>query len=259
MSRFATRLPKYLLITTVLLLLAQLAVVPAQAQTQITTCGTNITLPGDYVLANDLLACPGDGIDVSFGHVTLELGNHQIIGSGTGTGIRVARATGLAREVKIHGPATISNFDKGVDLVDSEKGELSGVTCTGNNTGFVIELREDSWDNQVHDNVATGNHGDGFVINDDWSHYVGNRSNQNSGSGIVLSAAHGRDNFVNGNTANQNANYGIQAQSGATQNMIEENHATGNFVRDLADDNPAGCPNTWYHNSFGTSNKQCIH
>lgn len=258
MSVFATRLPKYLLLTTTLLFLAQLAV-SAQAQTQITTCGTNIKLAGTYILANDLLSCPGDGIDISFGHVTLELGNHQIMGSGTGTGIRVARASGLlAREVKIHGPATIINFNKGIELVDSEAGEVSGLTCTGNNTGFVIDLQHDSWDNQIHDNIATMNHGAGFVINDEWSHYVGNQSNQNSGSGFVLTAIHGKNNFVNGNTADQNGSDGIEAQSGAIHNLIYENHATGNSVRDLVDDNPEGCPNTWYHNSFGTSNKKCI-
>ena len=257
MSVFATRLPKYLLFATTLLLLAQLGV-PAQAQTQITTCGTNIRLAGTYVLANDLLNCPGDGIDITFGHVTLELGNHQITGSGTGTGIRVARASGLARNVTIHGPATITNFNKCLELVDSQTGDVSRVTCTGNNTGFTVDLREDSWDNQIHDNIATMNHGAGFVINDEWSHYDHNQSSQNGGSGFVLTAVDGRNNFVNNNTADQNANDGIEAQSGAVQNLIYENHATGNSNLDLADDNPAGCPNTWYHNTFGTSNKECI-
>jgi len=256
-SVFATRMPKYLLIATILLLLAQLAV-PAQAQTQITTCGTNIRLAGTYVLANDLLNCPGDGIDITFGHVTLELGNHQITGSGTGTGIRVARASGLARNVTIHGPATITNFNKCLELVDSQTGDVSRVTCTGNNTGFTVDLREDSWDNQIHDNIATMNHGAGFVINDEWSHYDHNQSSQNGGSGFVLTAVDGRNNFVNNNTADQNANDGIEAQSGAVQNLIYENHATGNSNLDLADDNPTGCPNTWYHNTFGTSNKECI-
>lgn len=243
MSIFATRLPKYLLIAAILLLLAQLAV-PAQAQTQITTCGTNIRLAGTYVLANDLLNCPGDGIDITFGHVTLELGNHQITGSGTGTGIRVARSSGLARNVIIHGPATITNFDKGIELVDSQTGEVSRVTCTANNTGFTVDLREDSWDNQLHDNIATMNHGAGFVINDEWSHYDHNQSSQNGGSGFVLTAIDGRNNFVNNNTADQNASDGIEARSGAVQNPIYENHATGKSNLDLADDNSAGCPNT---------------
>jgi parallel beta-helix repeat protein len=74
----------------------------------------------------------------------------------------------------------------------------------------------------------------------------------------VLTAVDGRNNFVNNNTADQNANDGIEAQSGAVQNLIYENHATGNSNLDLADDNPTGCPNTWYHNTFGTSNKECI-
>jgi len=259
MGKSATRLSKHLPVAITLLLLAQLAVVPAQAQTQITACGYNIKLPGTYVLANDLLNCPGDGIDVTFSHVTLQLGNHQITGSGTGTGIKIARTEPYPiREVKVIGAATISNFDTGVLLYSSLNGELGQITCTGNNTGFFIERHYDSADNQIHDNIATLNHGAGFLISGEWDHYVGNRSNQNGGSGFVLVANVARDNFVNGDNANQNGKDGIEAQSGAVYNMIYENHATGNSMFDLADDNPAGCQNTWYRNSFGTSNKKCI-
>jgi hypothetical protein len=258
MSKSATRLSKHLLIAFTLLLLAELAV-PAQAQTQITTCGFNIKLAGTYVLANDLLNCPGDGIDITFGHVTLQLGNHQITGSGTGTGIKIARTEPYSiREIKVTGAATISNFDTCVLLYSSLNGDISQITCTGNNTGFVVERHYDSADNQIHDNIATNNHGDGFVIEGEWDHYVGNRSSQNGGSGFMLAANVAQDNFVNGDTAQQNGKDGIEAQAGAVYNMIYENHATGNVTFDLADDNPSGCKNTWYHNSFGTANKKCI-
>ena len=259
MSLFTTRLPYYMLLTITCLHLAQLAV-PAQAQTQITTCGFRITVGGgEYILANDLVSCPADGIDISAGHVTLDLNGNQIMGSGTATGIKVERPGGLlSREVKIHGPGTIINFDKGIELVDAQQSEVSRVTSTGNITGFMIDLQHDSWDNQIHDNVATANRMNGFVINDEWSHYDRNQSNQNSGSGFLLAAPHGKENFLNGNTADQNANDGIEAQSGAVMNLIEGNHATGNVVLDLADNNPQGCKNTWYRNSFGTRNKDCI-
>lgn len=256
MSLPATRLSKYLLLT---LALAQLAVVPAQAQTKITKCGTEIKLPGAYVLANDLLNCPVDGVDITITHVTLELGNHQITGSGTGSGIRVTRQSPyFSMNVIIHGPGTISNFDKEIEIVDSKDGEVSGVTCTGNNTGFVFQRLRDAWNNLIHDNIATMNHGVGFEINGDWSHYERNQSNQNGGSGFVVTANDGRNNFVNNNTADQNGRDGIEAESGAVYNMIYENHATGNSMLDLADDNSEGCPNTWYHNIFSSSNKKCI-
>lgn len=257
MSAFATRLTKYLFISTALLLLAQLAVV--HAQTKITKCGTEIKLPGTYVLANDLLNCPVDGIDIIFGHVTLELGNHQITGAGTGTGIRVARqGPYLAMNVVIHGPGTISNFDKGIELIDSKDGEVSGLTCSGNNSGFVFQRLHDSWNNLIHDNIATLNHGVGFEINGDWSHYERNQANQNGGSGIVVTTNDGRNNFVNNNTADQNGRDGIEAEAGAENNMIYENHATGNSMVDLADDSAAGCHNFWMRNTFGSANKKCI-
>lgn len=257
MSLLATRLSK---LAAVFFVLAQLAVV-SQAQTkEITRCGTEIKLPGTYVLANDLLNCPADGIDITFGHVTLELGNHQITGMGTGTGIYVDRHSPyVVLNVVIHGPATISNFDKGLELVDSQDGVVSGVTCTGNNTGFVFQRLHDSWNNAIKNNVATLNHGVGFEINGDWSHYEYNQSNQNGGSGFALTSNDGEDNFVNNNVANDNGRDGIEAEAGALHNMIYENHATGNSEFDLSDDNSGGCQNTWLRNGFNTSNKNCIH
>lgn len=258
MSVFATRLSKYLLIATTLLLLAELAV-PAQAQTKITECGTNIKLPGDYVLANDLLGCPGDGIDITFGHVTLDLGGHQIMGSGTGIGIKIVRdAPYSIQMVKVKGPATINNFDTCVLLYSSLNGDLGQITCDGNNTGFVVERHYDSAYNQIHDNVATNNHDAGFLIKADWDHYDRNQAVGNGGSGFVLTEKIALDNDVQGNVANMNGKDGIEAQSEAVHNFIEGNHAKENVRFDLADDNSGGCQNTWLKNSFGTANKKCI-
>lgn len=258
MSLVATRRWKHLLIAVTVLLLAELAV-PAQAQTKITECGTNIKLPGNYVLANDLLNCPGDGIDITFGHVTLDLDNHQITGTGTGVGIKIVRSAPYSIQVvKVIGPASISNFDTGVLLYSSLNGELGKITCTGNTTGFVIERYYDSAYNQIHDNVATNNHSAGFLIKADWDHYDRNQAVGNSGSGFVLAEKAGLDNDVQGNIANQNGKDGIEAQSEAIHNFIQGNHAKENVMFDLADDNSGGCQNTWLQNSFITSNKKCI-
>lgn len=81
MTLCATRLRNCLFIFTTFLFLVQLAALAAQAQTRITSCGTLINLPGRYVLANDLLNCPQQGvIETSAG----AYGNHIVSNVSTG-------------------------------------------------------------------------------------------------------------------------------------------------------------------------------
>jgi hypothetical protein len=83
MTRCATRMKTHRLAIPALLFLLQLTVVSAQGQNQITHCLTFITAPGEYVLANDLTNCSGDGIIIggNANGVVLNLAGHQITGS----------------------------------------------------------------------------------------------------------------------------------------------------------------------------------
>lgn len=246
-------------------MLALLLAMPLSAgwaeNTSITTCGTVISASGDYTLANDLLNCPGDGIDITADAVTLLLGGHQITGSGTGTGIRVGRAgRGGIYDATINGPGTIMNFDNGIVLSHSGYGEVSGVTCMGNNFGFTIHSGTEfgSFRNRIHDSTATMNHTAGFLIGGEAGNFTRNKSNQN-GNGFVLSNDDTTGNTLdNNNIADQNANDGIEAESGVTDNTITRSSAHRNSTYDLADDN-RDCMNTWDNNRFGKANHECIH
>jgi hypothetical protein len=56
--------------------------IAAHAQEPIRTCGTLITHPGRYELANDLLNCTGSGVRVQTnGIVIINLNSHQITGT----------------------------------------------------------------------------------------------------------------------------------------------------------------------------------
>ena len=253
----------------------------AATPTAVTTCGMVINTPGSYQLANDLLNCPGDGIDIVSSNVTLILNGHQISGTDNGAegntygiAVGIGVATGVS-QVKINGPAIISNFGQsGLGFEGVSSSSAVGVTSTGNKFGFTVNaafgagnpsLR--SVGNKFNGNTATANLGHGFTLNGaDQNTFRGNDSSGNGlippGDGFLLFDATG--NIVGGNTFNQNSGSGVLAQAGTgTQNTIRGNTAQGNNSAglgffDLQDDNP-GCANIWQGNTFDTAFPQsCI-
>jgi parallel beta-helix repeat protein len=252
----------------------------AATPTAVTTCGAVINTPGSYQLANDLVNCTGDGIDIVSSNVTLILNGHQISGSDNGQegntygiAVGIGAATGVS-QVKINGPATISNFGQsGIGFEGVSSSSVVGVTSTGNKFGFTVNaafgagnpsLR--SIGNKFNGNTATGNLGHGFTLNGaDQNTFRGNESSGNGlippGDGFLLFDATG--NIVGGNTFARNTGSGILAAAGTgTQNTIRGNTAQGNNSLnlgffDLEDDNP-GCANTWQGNTFDTASQSCI-
>ena len=245
MSRFATRLPNYLLFTLTWLLLAELAV-PAQAQNHITSCGTVITHPGRYILENDL-SCSGEGIRILSGGVDLELNAHRIQStSHSDNGITVHDAHDT---VQVRGPGEIDGFNHGVDITASNgpvffvgvvathsyygyfaAGSRIGLyQCGALNGSYGFYLRVD--DGEVAESTATDNPYGGYTI-------------QGSRNLIRVNRAYGSDN-------------GIFTTNGSVNNRIESNTALRNG-HDLREGNST-CRNEWIDNTFGSSNLDCIH
>jgi len=260
MALFATRLRDYRLAIVTLVLLLPFAATSAHAQTQITICGTFITAPGEYVLAKDLTNCRA-GIIIGAGAdgVVLRLAGHRISGAGTADTTAGIKTQSGATRIRIQGPGTISNFTGktagGVLLYSSGSQEITAVTCTENNWGFVSAqgtLR-------IHGNVATNNV-DGFValgaglgsveISD-------NVANGNREDGIASASSQGEVRIMH-NTAAFNGRYGISAEEGSAENEILSNTALNNGTFDVFDGN-LNCQNTWADNTFGTSKGPCIH
>jgi parallel beta-helix repeat protein len=161
---------------TLILLLAAFACTPAAADPviAITACGTTISQPGHYILANDLScgsspvapttgganplatwgplhnpldgstvvlphpASSGDGIDIVADHVDLALNGHTIDGGGFGSnGILVGGTSGNAH-VHIVGPGTVTGFGAGVFFQQVSFSSVSDVTATNNFFDFVL-------------------------------------------------------------------------------------------------------------------------
>lgn len=247
-----TRLPKYLLIPGALLLVAQLMAVAAQAQMPVTNCGTTITQPGKYILANDLLQCPGNGIVIQSAGVSLNLNGHQITGPAhsLSQGIKV---TLPPREwVIIDGPGTIANFGTGVELdLANGKAFIVSVTARQNRFGFMVLNGSDVI---LGNNTAVNNTVIGFAIYDTDDSSLVESSADANGDGIVIL---GSRNEIILNNANNNEKNGIVVFNGA-HNRISTNTALGNSRYDLYQLGQ-DCNNTWVNNMFNTANLPCIH
>ncbi len=248
----ATRLRNCLLTFSVLLLVMQGVTFSAQAQISVTTCGTMITQPGTYALANDLLQCPGDGIVIRSAGVSLNLNGHQITGPGLSSthGIQVTLPPN--ESVIIDGPGTIANFGTGLEL-DLAHGRafIVSVTARQNRFGFMVLNGNNI---TLGNNTAVNNIVIGFALYDtDDSSLVESSANAN-GDGIIILGAR---NEIILNTANHNAKHGIVAFSGA-HNRISTNTALGNSRYDLYQLGQ-DCTNTWVNNTFNSANLPCIH
>ena len=237
-----------------LLLLLALAGVSAQGQTQITKCGTIITAPGEYVLANDLTNCQFGVIISRAPDVVLNLAGHRITGTTAmlAAGIKVQSG---ANRVRIQGPGVISNFTgqsaSGIQLISGGTVEITAVTATGNDVGFFLH------DGRVlvHGNIATNNvEGFYMVAKGELSD---NMATGNKQDGIFAGSFQG-DVLITHNTLAFNGQYGIDADRNAKGNDIISNTALDNVAFDLFDDN-RDCRNNWAENTFGTSKGPCFH
>jgi parallel beta-helix repeat protein len=243
--------------TSLLLLLGLfcgMAAVSAHGQTQITKCGTEITAPGRYVLANDL-DCSGDGIKISHtSDVELKLDGHRMTGPDSAFGIKIS----AGRNVRVVGPGTLDGFLSGVWIGGSSGVLVTGVTSIAMGEGFLVALSTV----QLRGNTASQARRGFWLASGRGSELTGNSSNGNE-YGFLLGAAV-QDTLLRDNTALNNQSDGIMVSAGATGNHIDSNTAMGNGTGkpdrccDL-DEGNATCRNVWEHNIFQTANLDCIH
>ncbi len=247
-----TRIRNHLSIFSVLLLAMQWAAISAQAQTPVTACGTEITQPGQYILANDLLGCL-DGILIRSEEVTLNLNSHRIVGieAGGSKGISVSAKRGTI----IDGPGTIARFFTGVYLQGITGGTvIDDMTVQDNHFGFFIASSREV---AVGDSTVVSNQAGIVLFNSSNNRFVENKVNTNRGTGIEINGS--RNEFIL-NKVENNGTYGIEVQNfyGAHNNRITFNTATGNSTFDLAERGVNTCQ-TWENNTFNSASRPCIH
>jgi parallel beta-helix repeat protein len=183
------------------------------------TCGATVTT--SVTLGNDL-NCPGNGLNVTGSHITVNLNGHSIEGSGgntygvfvTGQSVTVENgtATGFWGGVLAEGTA---DRVQGMRVTDDTHGisvAAANVVVTGNtifdNTGNGIEASIVS-NPQITNNWSRGNAFDGIYFAGTGGVVSGNRLISNGQDGIDLGSGSGRQ--IIGNTANANGANGINA------------------------------------------------
>lgn len=211
------------------------------AHKNVTDCGTILTEPGNYKLVNDLLDCPGNGVEIYGSDITLNLHGHAISCDNDleVAGIGVWPETDyIIRNVTVKN-GHISNCRDGIVLIQTEDSKVMNMTSTGNTkwepvpdvfvygTGITVYL---SKNNVIMHNHTYGNEGDGIGSWESSGNlFKHNTSTGNgddfSGSGINLSDEH--NSRVMCNRLHGNAD-GILLWDASSGNLLRGNLATGN-------------------------------
>jgi parallel beta-helix repeat protein len=194
-------------------------------------CGDIVT--GDVQLATDLGPCPGDGLVVTHtSNLTIDLNGFSILGSGTGTGIRIDFGTNIL----VKGGGNISNFQTGVSAAASPSNGVEVRDTTFTAVGFGVFLGRCS-KCRVIDNAMQGN-GTGAGVSVSESSQIKVRGNQISGfvEGFEQRAGIGSSVTVVSNTLNANTEGVVVTPGGLGNNgftfignTIAQN--TGNGMR----------------------------
>ncbi|HLJ86896.1 MAG TPA: right-handed parallel beta-helix repeat-containing protein [Candidatus Angelobacter sp.] len=235
--------------------------------TPITTCGTAISQPGRYYLANDLKQCPGMGVSITVSYVEVELRGHTIQGTFGDNGIVANGGDAGISSIEIEGPGTVTGFLTGVVFENVHRSRTHNVVALRNKFGMAVNAGDFtnaatvaatvSTDNEIRDNVFTGNTGHGITVNGgNENRFIHNNLSNNGGHGLFLFAA--ANNVARHNTALVNGGSGIDLGKFGPGNLINDNIALGNNGFDLNDENGDCTHNTWTDNSFLSNNPGCV-
>jgi hypothetical protein len=226
-------------------------------------CGSVIT--EDTVLTHDLLGCE-DGLVIAAPGVTLDLGGHQIVGRGAGTGVRLALFEAAGSVVR---NGAIRSFENGLSIVDSAT--LSELDVSSNQVGVFLLATATIERSTIHRNgvgvfifcCSGSNPGDAIVGNrilhnteegiratrGELARIEGNLVMGNGGDGVSLFETFG---IVLDNTFKNNGGAGLKIRDGCFFwqfiYRVGGNGATGNG--ELGIDVPGG-DREWFSQNCG--------
>jgi hypothetical protein len=194
---------------------ALLALAPGAASAQPLTCGQTITQ--DTTLQADLGPCPGDGLVIGAGNLTLDLNGHAIIGNATGddVGVRDQGYDGVVVE-----DGRIRGFRTDVKL-DANQSRTRGITARlGTSSGGAAFSISGSY-NSIENNVARGQTWESHGFDITGSH---NTLSDNASLGLGGVAVRGGRNAVTHNVL-------VDAEFGGLSVYGPRNLIAGNSVQ----------------------------
>jgi parallel beta-helix repeat protein len=218
--------------------LTALLLAPAHAAAGHVECGERITR--DVRLDDDLVNCPGNGIEVGADGITIDLGGHVVDGRGRGTGILNGQWGEGHRDVVIRN-GTVRGFKLGIRSA-ARGTHIVRLTVTRNAAGGIAVRSRDC---RIDRNVVTDNaYGHGiFAGAVSGCRIVRNRISSHLGAGIEVSRS--RAHVIERNRVTHNREAGILLAGTAGVRVADNvvgtsdgpgiwmfDHATGNQVLD---------------------------
>ena len=111
------------------------ALLPATAIATHVSCGDVITQ--DTTLDSDLVNCPGDGVVIGAGNITLDLAGHTIDGTGPDAGGQGVDNVGADGVVVTNG--RVQEFQFGVSVRNADEGTVTGVVFSNCGSGVYLD------------------------------------------------------------------------------------------------------------------------
>jgi parallel beta-helix repeat protein len=210
----------------------------------VTECGTILTEPGSYKLVNNLLDCPGNGVEIIGSDITLNLHGYEISCAENnlevGGVIVYSLSEAMIRNVTVKN-GRVSNCRDGLVIIQTEDSKVMHITSTDNTqwerepgvfaygTGITLWF---SRNNVIMHNHTYGNASHGIGSWDSSGNlFKHNTSTDNGesgaggGGGITLVGENNSRIMCNRTHGNTD---GITLQSGGSGNLLRGNLVTGN-------------------------------
>jgi parallel beta-helix repeat protein len=233
-------------------LLALTGSAQAAVPTPVTSCGTTISAPGDYVLAADIDCAGGQtAIYVNSDDVNLSLNGHTI----TNVGFMAVQVNKIpVTNVHVTGPGAITNSYIAMYTQRATNSGFDGITLEGNTFGAYMEFPGSG--TYVHNINSHHSSNTAVVVYNPAGIDVSGNTCSDGQIGILVSGGSGPAD-VHGNTCTGNSYVGIYITSNGGH-QIHANTATGNAVYDGYDETSGCGTNQWFGNLFGTFNQACV-
>jgi len=247
----------------------------------VTKCGTILTEPGNYKLANDLLDCPGNGVEILGSDIVLNLKGYEISCADNDLevgGIMVVGSPEAAvRNVTVKN-GHVSNCRDGIVLIFSEDSKVMNITSTGNTkywrehpvepgepvtgewvygTGITLWL---SRNNVIMHNHTYGNASDGigsWESSGNLFKHNTSTGNGDSGQGAGISLSAEESSRIMCNRVHGNSDGILLLSGGSSGNLIRGNLVTGNVagieMLGFYWQHPSGSPEYYYDMPSGNT------
>jgi PGF-pre-PGF domain-containing protein len=199
----------------------------AEAATPISSCGTTISAPGEYVLTTSISnSVLSSCIIITSGNVTFDGAGYTIDGVYTypSYGVYVYNSSTSLTNITVTN-LTVTNWYYGIYYKNVLNGNITNNTANSN-PWYGIYLYSSSYINISNNTAGSNNNGIYLEGGNNYNTLTNNNASSNYGYGIYLSSSNNFNTLTN-NTANSNSYYGIYLGS-SNFNTLTSNTANSN-------------------------------